>query len=219
MSEAKETIRKHWERSAVFTGHLRLSRGYSLAENELRPGEVSATIFKVGHYTVRSAQRVYKNLQTCIGTEKEIPAGQEEVELVRKFLARQWQDVDWRFQLMKRFGLVKLPSVWGMEPWAGGLKLVQEISARHCNKPDGPFTMICRAAQARNFTWAEQIRDIYTAKESRLASEKSASLFVCHTYQGDSFRADTWYKFDPSGAITTLLLHPYDPNVDAAKFT
>ena len=102
--------------------------------------------------------------------------------------------------------------------WRNELRVTHEISARHNDAPEGKFTYICRAAEASSGRWKEHISAIYSVKESKFIPDKYASLLVCLAFAGDSHGADTWYKLDPTGKITTLRLHPYDFDADKARF-
>lgn len=208
--DAKLTIRSHWKLSAVFTGTLRPDYGKKVDESDLLPGELNAEIFFVGCYTVRSAQRIYQVCEPGYSPEQEIPAAPEDVELVRKDIAP--VNVDPRLDFTMSTGI-------GFQSWRNRLRVTHEISARYQDNPSGSFTMICRAAESRNLRWSEHIGPICAAKEHIMVPDKQASLFVCSTYVGDFFSADTWYKLDPAGEITTLSLHPYDSESDKARFT
>ena len=208
--EAELTLRTHWKPLAVFTGFWHPDHGKQVSESELLPGELSAVTFKVGRYTVRSAQRVYQIHEPGYIPEMEIPASSEDVELVRKDIVP--VNVDPRLNFTMSTGV-------GLQPWRNRLRVTHEISARHQDNPSGAFTMICRATEARNYTWTEHIGTICAAKEHIAVPDKRASLFVCSTYVGDSFSVDTWYKLDPAGKITTLSLHPYDSDIDKARFS
>lgn len=160
-------------------------------------------LFQVGCYTVRSAQRVYQIYDPGYSPERETPATPEEVALVQKDMSQ---------------GPVAL--MLGAFSWQGRLRITHEISARHQDSPDSPFTVICRATQSRDGgrSWSERIMAVLTAKKHLAMPDKSASLFVCNVYIGDSFSSDTWYKLDPDGKIKTLSLHPFDSNADKARF-
>lgn len=84
-SDAKLTIQKHWKHSAIITGSLHFGYGQKLMETELLPGELSAEIFQVGCYTVRSTKRVYQVCESVVySPEKEHPASPKDVSLVKK---------------------------------------------------------------------------------------------------------------------------------------
>ena len=208
--EAKLTIRKHWKLSAAFTGSLHPGHGKKVDEADLLPGQLSAEIFHVGCYTVRSAQRIYQVCEPGYSPEQEIPATLEDVELVRKDIAP--------ISAVPRLGFTMTTGI-GLQPWRNRFRVTHEISARHQDNPSGLFTMICRAAESINSRWSEHIGPICAAKEHIVIPNRKASLFVCSTYVGGSFSADTWYKLDPAGEITTLSLHPYDSESDKARFT
>lgn len=210
--EATSTLRKHWKPALVVTGFtfMGLAHSQKVPEAELLPGELSAEVFRVGCYTVRSANRVYKICEPGYSPERETPASPEETALVKK-------------------DMPKSPNSWGSSAisagigigrsWQNTLRVTHEISARHCDSDIKSFTMICRAAQARNYTWSETIGAVLTAKEHIAVSDKHASLFVRNTYVGNSFSSDTWYKFSPDGEIMTLTIHPYDSDADQARFS
>ena len=208
--EAELTLRTHWKPLAVFTGFWHPDHGKQVSEDELLPGELSAVTFKVGRYTVRSAQRVYQIHEPGYIPEMETPASSEDVELVRKGIAPVNPGLQLNFTTTTGIGF---------QPWRDRLRVTHEISARHQDSPSGAFTMICRAAEARNYAWTEHIGMITAAKEHIAVPDKQASLFVCSTYVGDSFSADTWYKLDPAEKITTLTLHPYDSDIGKARFS
>lgn len=208
--EAELTLRTHWKPLAAFTGFWHPEHGKQVSESELLPGELSAVTFKVGRYTVRSAQRVYQIHEPGYIPEMETPASSEDVELVRKNIVPVNAGPQVSFAMTTGIGF---------QPWRDKLRVTHEISARHQDNPSGTFTMICRAAEARNYTWTEHIGTICAAKEHIAVPDKRASLFVCSTYVGDSFSVDTWYKLDPTGKITTLSLHPYDSDIDKARFS
>ena len=62
-------------------------------------------------------------------------------------------------------------------------------------------------------------KDIYQIDYQRLWDQgiRLISFDIDDTIQDSG--VDTWYKLNPTGKITTLRLHPYDSNVDKARFT
>lgn len=84
-AENGTVIRKGQEDTAVFTGVWHPGPDdRNLAGEELLPGELSAVVFQVGCYTVRSARRVYRLREPGLGQEPDEPAGQADTESVRK---------------------------------------------------------------------------------------------------------------------------------------
>ena len=205
-NEDRVMIQERWRQTVVFTDALHIEPwewgeiGKKVPEGELLPGELSATTFSAGCYTVRSAQRVYKICEPTYFPEAETPASWEETKLVRKDIR-------------------PMGTIGPIAPaWRDELRVTHEISARHNDAPEGKFTYICRAAEARTGRWKEHISAIYSAKESKFIPDEYASLLVCLAFVGDSHGVDTWYKLDPTGKITTLRLHPFDSNQDKARF-
>lgn len=203
------TIRNHWSKAVVFTGSWEGKEGKEVPAERLLPSELSAVLFQVGCYTVRSAQRVYQICEPGYSPERETPASSEEVELVQKDIAHN----------ANRLGLTVYGG-YGWSPWQNRLRVTHEISARHQDSPDSLFTVICRAAQSRDggISWSERITAVLTAKKHLAVPGKSASLFVCNRYVGSSFSSDTWYKLDPDGKTETLSLHPFNSDADKARF-
>ena len=180
----KEMIKQNWNETAVVTDtiNLEVQKMHEITEDELLPGELSASVFKVGCYTVRSAQRVYRIHEDGYSPELEMPADKAEVDLVRK----------------EPESFVLFPS------WRNKLRVAHEISAVHTDNPNNMPIYICRAARAMDFRWSEYIGGIYVAKEHELVPDEYASLFVCLTFTGSSHSFDTWYKLDPIGRTTRL---------------
>lgn len=196
---AEDTIRKHWKNKAVFTDAWRPDEAeQEIPENELQAGEMSAVIFKVGCYHVRSAWRVYKKQD-----DLKIPADKEEVELAKGKLK----------------GTVKMTiDVLRYMELPEKMCVVHEISAKHMDNPNNTYTNVCSIAQSRSVRWCEYVGDIYTVKENESIPDEYASLLVYTHFSGDSFGADTWYKLDPTGKITKLDLHPFNSNLDEESF-
>ena len=198
----KNDIYKHWSKNAVFTGSwdTKVCSGEKVKEEELLPGELSAYVYQVGCYIVRRACRVYKIYEPGYCPEKEQPASMEEVERVKKDI------VD------EEMGFI------GFYSWRDELRITNEISAKHHKDSKTDFKYICRTTQARNHNWSEIISCICVAKKHMFMSNQQASLFVCNTYVGDSFSAETWYKLSADGKIKSMRLHPYDKDMEKAKF-
>lgn len=136
----------------------RRTDGQKLSEEELLTGEVTVVTFKVKGYTIRSAQRVYKIHEPGYSPELEMPSGKEEVELVKEDVGA---DSGGDCHIV-RGGFL------GLGEWRDTLCLIHEISSRHDSEPSRKFIYICRAAQARNASWSEEIERIYTVKGSEV---------------------------------------------------
>lgn len=191
LEKDRELIRKHWKTEAVFTDAWRPGADErKVPEEELLPGELSAVVFQVGCYTVRSAQRVYRIHGPEYAPELETPADNEEVEMVRK-------DLETGVEMRKEADCEAAA-------WDEKLRVTNEISARHNSDPNTEFIYICRAAETRNASWYEYIGDIYVVKDNAHIPDEYASLLVYSHYEGRSFGFDMWYKFGPTGKLTVL---------------
>ena len=102
--------------------------------------------------------------------------------------------------------------------WRDKLRVTHEISAKHNSWKSEEFIYICRAAEARNASWYENITHVCVAKKHALLSDKKANLFVCNSWTGSSFGSETWYKLSPKGEIKTLNLHDMNTEQDNMKF-
>ena len=192
----KNKIRKYWmKRDIVFTDswHGKELVERQVSENDLLPGELSAVTFTVGCYTVRSAQRVYKVHESGYSPELEIPADNEELDLIK-------QSKD-----------VIFPN------WNRKFRITHEIMAKHNfslkSKSSNEYKYLCRAARARNYSWTENISLIITVKE-RTLSDEHASLFVKMSWTGESFGCEHWYELRPDGEVTNFRLHDLDRGDD-----
>lgn len=210
--ENEQVIRKHWSYAAAFTGSWNYNEKVcKVPETELLPGELSAVTFKVGCYTVRSAQRVYKVHEPGYNPESEMPADKSELELVRKDankICPAWYD---------KSHITHTVST-GFLSWQDKFRITHEISAKHRSNSKGAFVYICRAAQARNCSWFEGNENILSAKKNVFLPNGRACLFVHTVYVGSSFSVDTWYKLDPAGKVTSLTLHPFNSDVEKERF-
>jgi len=197
---AQKTIRKHWSPTAVFLGAHHSEHGTPVPTSKLLPGELSAVTFRVGCYIVRSARRVYNIHEPGYSPDLETPASIEDVELVRKDTCGG--------------NLVGM----GFCSWRDRLRITHEISARHKFWEEDDFTYICRAAEARNASWYENISGICVAKKNILVPDSRASLFVCNSWTGSSFGSETWYKLSSYGKIKELHLHDLASGNDEKRF-
>ena len=212
VSNAANMKRKHVRSDIVVTALWDFNRHeQELAANELLSGELSAVIFEVGCYTVRSALRIYKLAYDadCDG-ELEVPADKEEVELVKE------DGYDKKFHETFSSGLC-LGTVDAMSfaSWKDELRIYHELSAKHIENPDNEYIHICRIAQSADPEWCEYIGDIYTAKENDSIPDTDASLLVYSHYESSALGVDTWHKLDPDGSVTENRVNLFDSEQNA----
>lgn len=185
-----KTLHRHLGNDIVCTGVWADAKEECyLEDSELLEGELSACTFTIGCYTIRSAQRLYKDTYEVRYTEK-IPADQEEIASFKE----------------NREGLLT------SFPTADGIRLVHEISAKHHTADTSAFPeglkYICLATTSIN--WSESIDFIGTIKSKAEVPNEQADLFVLKTYTGSSFSVAHWYRLDTNGALSEYQEHPYD---------
>ena len=192
-SRGMKTLRKHLGNDIVFTGvWADATEERQLEESELLPGELSAVTFTLGCYTIRSAQRVYKELKDY----SEAPADGEDIAYLKELkaspLTGRWID---NYERNEKF------------------YINQEIMAKHNSDPkdvfEGNFKYVCCATEKYRFP--QTINFICTLKESASSSDEHASLFVFIEHICDSFRTEDWYKLTPNGVIRKYGTHSYNP--------
>lgn len=208
------------ENSTIFTDtwHLGVDRE-EVPEGDLFPGELSAVLFRIGCYSVRSAMRVYKVCDSE-GQREKIPADPAEVEAVRKdnyyktFIEPIISGDIPAAAEHPAFTTVIQSPVWRYE-----LCVVHEISAKYIKSADSGFTHICSAMQYINTRDPEDVAkgpsmpevsgcyeyigDIYTFKVQESFPDENASLLIYKHCESSRQGVDTWYRFDPSGEIAS----------------
>ena len=196
-AENGTVIRKGQEDTVIFTGVWHPGPDdRNLAGEELLPGELSAVVFQVGCYTVRSARRVYRLREPGLGQEPDGPAGQADTESVRKDMGSTYGGTAGYAEGSMAASGVMYPS------WSGRLCIVHEISARHGADPGNAFTVVCRVLQPVSADGCGYIGDIYAVRENDTVPDEAASLIVYSHYEGNSSGTDTWYRLAPDGRIT-----------------
>ncbi len=202
--EIMDILSKHWSDAAAFTDITYITEnwqqkieeeGEKVPEEELWDGELAAFVFRVGNYHVRVAHRIYRICKSAVmyDPQNEKPVNKAEMELIKK-------DAGVYVGQNRQF------------------RLAQEIAAKSCGTSENDFIIICRLTHAVNYSWCESVKCICTAKKSKCIPDEDADLFVWKMYVGDSFSVDTVYKMEPTGRITELVLHPFDPDIGEAEF-
>lgn len=202
MDELLRNSYKQYERNGIKTLHTHLGKNIiftglwgnpkeerELEDNELLEGELSAFTFKIGCYVIRSARRLYQDLDGIHYAER-VPATKEMVAEYQK----------------NHTGIKAL--ICENEY----LREVHEISAKHVKNQDeisvDEWKHVCFATDS--LSWGESIEFIATVKNDSSIGDEQAELFVLKTYAGSSYGIDYWYKLTPDGKVTEYREHPFD---------
>jgi serine/threonine protein phosphatase 1 len=199
-----ETLRKHLGNDIVFTGVWGdATEERQLEDSELLPGELSAVIFTIGCYTVRSAQRVYKEHEDygSFLPENAVPADEKDLAFVKE--SKYYSSQSWTLND------VSLPS-----PWDGELRITQEITAKHNSDPEGVFAgnfkYVCRAVHKAMTNGDEVIELISAIKKDASSSDENASLFVLLRINYLTALFAKVYRLAQNGVITEYREQEYD---------
>nr|WP_302111354.1 hypothetical protein [uncultured Acetatifactor sp.] len=206
---AIETLRRHLGNDIVITKWTEAQGEQELEEEELFEGEISASIFTIGCYTVRYAECLYAD-DSYGGAHgyhyhERVPAGKD--------IIAEYRDVKREKKRDEAAGIVRAL----LGPWMlfreKGVRIVEEVSVL-CRSGNGADTdcwqNICLAAQS--FTWSERIDYICTVKKSDTVPDGQAVLFVLSRYMGDSHTSESWYKFTPDGRVGAYRIGGYGQN-------
>ena len=187
--QGMEALCDHLGKNIIFTDVWDNSEIREVQEHELMEGEISASIFRVGNYIVRSSKCLYKDIGDTYYTDR-IPAEEENMSLYRE----NKNDV----RLMY------------MEP--EGTRFVHGIFAKYVDSEYGNETnewkFICIAATS--VSWDESIDFIATVSNSKTTDDEKEMLFVLKNYTGSSHSVAYWYKFMKDGTVTEYSENPYD---------
>ena len=175
---AIEAFRKHFGNDIILMGTWDNPRNKrQLEDDELLLGEISAIIYEIGHYTVRSAEWLYKD------SYHDKPADMEDIIKMRKRTATGLGD----FDIRSRMACV--------------------ISAKHNSDPYGIFANefkdVCRAVYGRLF--GDHISYICALKKNAFVPDELAGLYVQSIYCGDCRTIRSCYKIDPHGDAGLLF--------------
>lgn len=120
-ASAKETLHIHLGNSIVFTGTWLEAEERELEEEELMEGEVSASVFTVGCYTVRMAYCLYMDdRDRGVKYTERMPAGQDKITAYRNEERRIGQELE-------EEGI----AISGLCPIGKNVRMVTEVSARY----------------------------------------------------------------------------------------
>lgn len=184
-----KTLCTHLGEQIVFTGvYMYEQEGDEIKGSELLEGEISASIFEIGDYLIRCAQRLYQDNDRIRYTER-IPATRD---MINEYMINN-----------SVIDFIRGRSV--------GLRKCYEISVRYIgekeNASSDEWKYICLATDSAS--WSESIDFMATVKKNNFESNKTAHLFVQKRFIGSSYTVDYWYQLTPDGNMTEYIEHPY----------
>lgn len=201
---AMEVLHAHLGNSIVITDTWAKAEGeQELEEEELFEGEISASVFTIGCYTVRIAECLYMDGNDA-NYKQRIPAGQD---IITRYRTRHIEEA--------RTGAAGYILTKGSMDmlWKNGVHKVTEVAARYCsgsNELVEHWQNICMVAEMAGGIGSESIDYICTVKRCHEVSDGHAVLFVLSRYLGDAHTCERWYKFTPDGRVESYCLDGYD---------
>lgn len=192
------------------------SKGRVLEDNELREGELSASIYQVGCYSVRIAERVYRKGDFEPTADNEIKLEGKSVKQ-GEAVAAQSADIPpfknrynrpaTKDELEEYCNATKNPVEAITNPPRDYQK-VKEVSAAYM---DGEYKNICLTMYSKYGRYSDILTFIGTVKLNKSVPDSQASLFVGSNYVGDSFGIKTFYAFSPEEYIREYKIHDMNP--------
>lgn len=96
---------------------------------------------------------------------------------------------------------------------------MMEISVKRSIQSDDDIQLVCKLPEeSENCNWTEKITSVLIAKENEQTPDEYASLFISHSFIGDSHTVEEWYRFSPFGSISKLRLDPLDSEMNYRIF-
>jgi len=192
----KEMFCKRLKKDMVFTDEWSDDMDErELDESELLAGELSATNFTVGCYTVRTAFRVFKipeYNEALTENDYRIPADKEDLEYAKKldYVESMPKKIKNAMRMMKPY------RIFGLDKKR--LHIVHEIKAKYNTDSDdifkNKFKYIC------DVDYQDRILMIYTAREKSL-SDEYASLFIIKKVDHAWGGWNVMYQLDTNGVL------------------
>lgn len=195
-------------------------KGRVLEDTELREGELSASIYQVGCYSVRIVERVYRegNFEPISdATDDEIrfegkSVKQGEAIIAQSFdippLKNRYNRPATKDELEEYRNATKNPYMATINPPRDYQK-VKEVSAAYM---DGEYKNICQVMYSKYGRYSDRLTFMGTVKLNKSVTDSQASLFVGSNYVGDSFGIKTFYAFSPDGYVRYYQIHDMNPD-------
>lgn len=199
---------------------------HTLGENELKEGELSASIYKVGCYTVRIAERVYReeDFEPSFNTseDKEIRLEGKTIKQGEAIkadsadippLKSKYNRPAAKDELEEYRNAVKNPCKAMVNPPLKYQK-VQEVTAAYM---DGEFKNVCQTMYAKHGMYTDTLTFMGMIKRNKSVPDSDASLLIGREYVGNSFSIEYYYIFSLDGYIRYFDVGP-DPESWNAKW-
>lgn len=202
------------------------SKGRVLEDNELREGELSALIFQVGCYSVRIAERVYRNCDfepPSDSTDDEIKLEGKSIKQGEAIIAQsadippmksRYNRPATKDELEEYCNATQNPVEAITNPPRDYQK-VKEVSAAYM---DGEYKNVCLTMYSKYGRYSDRLTFMGTVKLNKSVPDSQASLFVGSNYVGDSFGIKTFYAFSPDGYVRYYQIHDMNPDSWEAKW-
>lgn len=199
------------------------SKGRVLEDNELREGELSASIYQVGCYSVRVADRVYRKGDFEPSSDNEIKLEGKGVKQGEAMTAQsadippfksRYSRPATKEELEEYRNAIKNPVEAITDPPRDYQK-VKEVSAAYM---DGEYKNICQAMYAQYGSYTDRLTFMGIVKLNKSVLDSQASLFVGSEYVGDSHSTEDFYAFSPDGYIRRYWIGGLDPDSFSAKW-
>ena len=222
-----DEVYKHFPEGVVIESAMNSSASaHTLSENELKEGELSASIYKVGCYSVRIAERVYRegdfepSFNTSEDTEirlegksikqgEAIKADSADIPPLKSRYCRPAA----KDELEEYRNAVKNPYIAVVNPPLKYQK-VQEVTVSYMG---GEFKNVCQTMYAKHGLYSDTLTFMGTIKRSESVPDSDVSLLIGRTFVGNSYTIEYYYIFSPDGYIHCFTVDP-DPESWNAKW-
>ena len=198
-------------------------KGRVLENSELREGELSASIYQVGCYSVRIADRIYRNSDSELTLNDEIKLEGKSVKQGGATIAQsadippmksRYSRPATKEELEEYRNATKNPYKVIINPPRDYQK-VKELSAAYM---DGEYKNICQVMYSKYGQYSDRLTFMGTVKLNKSVTDSQVSLFVGSNYVGDSFGIKTFYAFSPDGYVRYYQIHDMNPDSWEAKW-
>lgn len=193
-----------------------------LAEDELREGELSALVYQVGCYSVRIADRVYREGK-FESSDSEIPLEGKGVSKGEAIAAHSADisPLQGRFfrlatkEELEEYRIATRNPFKAMMNPPSEYQKVKEVTAAYMGSE---YKNICQAMCSKYGRYFDELTFLGSIKRCRSVPDSQASLLVGRTYVGDSYNENYCYIFSPDGYLREYWVGGYNPDSQHEKW-